>query len=707
MPEITVDSKSKASATDATMSNKRVNTTNLALTFSQLKPFLDIAVPFFKEDKTARNSLGAVGALTLANSAVSVMFSYISRDFYTALNNRDEALFFQKVSLFGGALLIAVPVVVFYRYNREKLSIYWRDGLTKKVLEQYYSNRTFYVLETLRDIDNPDQRIADDIRAFTKTSLGFFITLFTSVVDLFSFSAILYQIYPGLFVAIIVYAVVGSIVTTRLGRALVGLNYEKLQKEANFRFSLIRTRENAEAIAFYDSNAELERLNIQNLFEEVLANQLDIIGVQRNLEYFTTGYRYLVQILPSLIVAPLYFAKQIELGAISQSYGAFNHVLGDFSLIINSFEELSAFSAGLTRLTTFLDRINEGGGWDNQLKHRMDLDNSTVNNEEIDPLLKHFDSGGSNTRSSLSPSFVNMHRTHGDISQNAPILICSNLTVYTPDRIRTLIGGDINTEDAMMSYRGVDVTINRGDSVLIVGSSGCGKSSLLRVIAGLWKYGEGDIQWVTSDQESSLPRLNVSEMKDDVKIDVAPDDVFFLPQKPYNIPGSLRLQIVYPKFADESDLFLNGTSAFRNEMDNKLLDILNAVRLGDLAARVGNGDELAGLQTQADWSKILSLGEQQRLSFARAIYNEPSVVILDESTSAMDLETEKHMYSLLRKQGVTYISVGHRPSLLPYHSRKMTLRGPGKKVEIIDIDVKESEASGIKATLSVPEFNKV
>ena len=191
---------------------------------------------------------------------------------------------------------------------------------------------------------------------------------------------------------IIYYLLFSSIVTTRLGRALVGLNYEKLQKEANFRFALIRTRENAEAIAFYDSNAELERVSVQNLFEEVLSNQLDIIGTQRNLEYFTTGYRYLVQILPSLIVAPLYFARKvifiyretylfdfkkhdvcfisiftfipfhkIELGAISQSYGAFNHILSDFSIIINSFEELSAFSAGLTRLTTFLDRINAGG----------------------------------------------------------------------------------------------------------------------------------------------------------------------------------------------------------------------------------------------------------------------------------------------------------------------------------------------------------
>ena len=106
-------------------------------------------------------------------------------------------------------MLVAVPVTVFYRYNREKLSIYWREGLTNKVLEQYYSNRTFYVLETLRDLDNPDQRIADDIRAFTKTSLAFFITIFTSVVDLLSFSAILYQIYPGLFLAIIAYAAVG------------------------------------------------------------------------------------------------------------------------------------------------------------------------------------------------------------------------------------------------------------------------------------------------------------------------------------------------------------------------------------------------------------------------------------------------------------------------------------------------------------------
>jgi putative ATP-binding cassette transporter len=142
--------------------------------------------------------------------------------------------------------LIAVPVSVYYRFLREKLSLYWREALTEKVLDRYYSYRIFYQLETLRDVDNPDQRISEDVRHFTRASLDFCITLFTSFIDLLSFSAVLYQIYPGLFVAIVVYAGMGSLITTQLGRSLVGLNYEKLQREANFRFALIRTRENAE-----------------------------------------------------------------------------------------------------------------------------------------------------------------------------------------------------------------------------------------------------------------------------------------------------------------------------------------------------------------------------------------------------------------------------------------------------------------------------
>ena len=252
---------------------------------------------------------------------MSVAFSYISRDFYNALNARDEAVFYEKIELFFGALLVAVPVAVYYRFLREKLSLYWREALTKKVLDDYYASRTFYQLEMLREIDNPDQRIAEDVRAFTRTSLDFFIVLITSIIDLCSFSLILYEIYPPLFLAIIAYAGVGSVITTNLGKSLVGLNYERLLREADLRFSLIRTRENAEAIAFYDGDATREKQGVLELLKNALDTQFGIVTAQRNLEVFTTSYRYLVQILPSLIIAPLYFAHKVELGTISQSYG--------------------------------------------------------------------------------------------------------------------------------------------------------------------------------------------------------------------------------------------------------------------------------------------------------------------------------------------------------------------------------------------------
>ena len=164
---------------------------DLKLALSQLKPFLEIAGPFFKEDKVARNSLIGVVALTLLNSGISVAFSYISRDFYNALNGRNEELFYQKIQLFFGALIIAVPVSVYYRFLREKLSLYWREALTTRVLDQYYDNRTFYVMEILQEIDNPDQRIAEDIKSFTDDSLNFLITALTAVIDLVAFSSIL------------------------------------------------------------------------------------------------------------------------------------------------------------------------------------------------------------------------------------------------------------------------------------------------------------------------------------------------------------------------------------------------------------------------------------------------------------------------------------------------------------------------------------
>ena len=610
---------------------------DLQLSLGQLKPFLDIAVPFFKEDDTAKKSLIGVVALTLLNSGISVAFSYISRDFYNALNARDEPLFYQKIELFFAALVIAIPVSVYYRFLREKLSLYWREALTGRILERYYSNRNYYVIECLREVDNPDQRITEDVRAFTRTSLDFFISIFTATIDLFSFSAILYQIFPGLFAAIIAYAGAGSIITTNLGKDLVAKNYLRLEREADFRFSLIRTRENAEAIAFYDPEAKLEQETLLDFFKRVLDNQMDIIKIQRNLEVFTTAYRYIPQILPSLIVAPLYFQHKIELGAISQSYGAFNHVLGDFSIIINSFEQLSAFSAGLTRLTTFFEKVS-ADGW-------------------------QIEEGGTSISIGV-----------GDLQGNA-LLKCEDLSVLTPDGSRAIIGdttlgSDLNLVDASSATTGIDVQVNRGDKVIIVGNSGCGKSSLLRAISGLWKKGSGSITWSESLGQPSS------------SADGAPPKVFFLPQRPYNLLGTLREQIMYPTTEIEHAAMSEGKKG--EDVDAYLLQLLQKVKLGDLAVKIGRGDAVQGLSAEVDWSKVLSLGEQQRLAFARVLFNRPEVVVLDESTSALPLQTEEAMYGLLHDMGASYLSVGHRPSLLQYHNKRLLL-SPGK-CELTEID---------------------
>jgi putative ATP-binding cassette transporter len=284
--------------------------------------------------------------LTLINSAMMILFSYVKRDIFDGLNQKNQEKFYQKIGEFFLILTVAVPMSVIYNYLRLRLALYWRKALTLRVLDKYYANRNFYVIECCHDIDNPDQRIAEDLNEFTSTSLEFFFIAFDSIMNLFSFSVVLYRIFPMLFWSIILYAIIGTFVTAKLGRSLVGLYYHKLQKEANFRFGLIRTRENAEGIAFYDSEATLEKINLWSLFQDVLENQLCIIKTQRNLEFFTTSYDYFTFLIPYVVVAPLYFRGEVDLGAITQSSEAFYYVRTSFSLIVSYFEKLSAFSAG-------------------------------------------------------------------------------------------------------------------------------------------------------------------------------------------------------------------------------------------------------------------------------------------------------------------------------------------------------------------------
>ncbi len=538
-------------------------------------------------------------ALNLGIVYINVLLNRWTNTFYNSLQDKNYQIFIQQLIRFSWLAGLYIIAAVYALYLNQMLQIRWRWWLTGHYLGTWAAQGAYYRMQLVGgETDNPDQRIADDIRLFISSTLDLGIGGMRAIVTLLSFVAILWGlsgplaidlpgfviVLPGYMVwAAILYAIIGTWLTDRIGRPLVRLNFDQQRYEADFRFGLVRFRENTEGVALYRGEAD-ELRGFRERFVSVVRNWWGIMRQQKRLTWFTAGYAQAATIFPFLVAAPRYFQGKISLGGLVQTAAAFGQVQDSLSFIVSSYTDIAEWRSVVERLTGFEEAL---------------------------------------ARSARAIADTRIQRTDGDAAR----LKVEELELDLPNG-QPLISG-------------VNLELARGDTVLLFGPSGSGRSTLLRAIAGIWPFGRGSI---------CMPRDS---------------RVLFLPQKPYLPIGTLRNVVSYPAAA--------GTAK-----DSVLRETLQAVGLPHLAGR---------LDDAAHWALQLSPGEQQRIAFARALVQKPDWLFLDEATSAVDEATEQRLYELLRQRlgTATVFSVGHRGTLRQFHVRQLTVQpnpaGPATIVE--------------------------
>jgi putative ATP-binding cassette transporter len=301
--------------------------------------FYTLAAPFFASEARwkAFALLGALLGLIVLLNVINVQNSYVNRDFMTAVQDRDQARYGPLAVLYFGVFAALTVCDVLYAWSEAKLGLVWRQWLTKRLLARYLARRAYYWINRVQEIDNPDQRIAEDVRSFTATTLGFFLMLLNAAITAGAFLGVLWSISPWLFLVAVGYALFGSLGTVYLGRRLVGLNNLQLKKEADFRYELVRLREHAESVALLCAEPE-EARRLRRRLDAAVDNFDVMIRVNRNLGFFTVGFKYMIQLLPLLLATPLYLSgARADFGVVTQSAMAFAQVVGALSVIIDQF----------------------------------------------------------------------------------------------------------------------------------------------------------------------------------------------------------------------------------------------------------------------------------------------------------------------------------------------------------------------------------
>lgn len=544
------------------------------------------------EKKTAYILLAAIIFLNLAIVFINVLFNLWYKEFYNALQELNEKAFWVALGQFSALAFFYIISAVYSLYLNQMLQIKWRKWLTDEFLNKWMDKKIYYHLQVFNhQTDNPDQRISEDLNMFISQSLSLSLGLLSSVVTLFSFISILWIVsgplhlsvfgflitIPGYMVwAALIYAIFGTWITAVIGRPLIPLNFNQQRFEADFRFNLVRIRENSESVALY-SGEEKEHGHLMRKFADIFENYWKIMVRQKKLTWFTSGYNQIAIIFPILVAAPRFFAKKIQLGGLMQIAQAFGQVQTSLSYIVNSYTALANWHAVADRLRTFEHNIQS-----------IKALQSTNNNIKYKP--------------------------------SDYLLSVKNLSIMLPDNKTYLI-------------KNLSFELKPTQSLLIVGPSGIGKSTLVRTIAGLWPFGDGEIE---------LPQK---------------EKTLFLPQKPYLPIGTLRDILIYP----------NGDPSVDNEVLKELLISLNLKYLSKHLLDVNM------------WSQVLSLGEQQYIAFGRIFLQKPEWIFMDEATSALDEKSERLLYMRLFKElpQSACLSVGHRSSLLNYHKIKLSLLGDG------------------------------